>query len=101
MINEIIRLLEKKDRPFLSNIFYIISGIIMFAVLLLYILPFKFNVPLLNSMDIKLKLTNDELIVKITTIIVIVYIAIYVLRKILLRFSGKMDNNTFKNVFSN
>lgn len=101
MINEIISLLEKKDRPFLSNIFYIISGIIMFAVLLLYILPFKFNVPLLNSIDIKLKLTNDELIVKITTIIVIVYIAIYVLRKILLRFSGKMDNNTFKNVFSN
>lgn len=89
MISEIISILEKKDRPFLSNIFYIIGGIIMFVVFSLHVLPLKFNIPLLNNFDIKHKLTKDEPIIVITLFMIFVYFIVYVSRTVLLYFSKK------------
>lgn len=100
MISEIISILEKKDRPFLSNIFYIISGIIMFVVFSLYVLPIKFNIPLLNNIDIKHKLTKDEPIIVITFFMIFAYLIVYVYRTVLLYFSKNMSDTKYKIVFS-
>lgn len=72
----------------------------MFVVFSLHVLPIKFNIPLLNNIDIKHKLTKDEPIIVITFFMIFAYLIAYVSRTVLLYFSKNMSDTKYKIVFS-
>lgn len=95
MVNELVDILNDKNRPFLSNIFYVISGIVLFIGFMFFILPIEFNIALLNNMKIDQNITNSEPIIVITTVITILYIVVFILRKIYICCSNKLNDSTF------
>ena len=97
MINQIVELLEKKDRPYLSSIIYFICGIIMIIVSFIQVLPIKINIDYFNKIDFEAKLDDNSYIVILTLVLLILYVIMFVIRRVAIHFSNKLSDEIFNN----
>jgi len=97
MINQIVELLEKKDRPYLSSIIYFICGIIMIIVSFIQVLPVKINIDYFNNIDFEAKLDDNSYIVILTLVLWILYVIMFVIRRVAIHFSNKLSDEIFNN----
>ena len=66
-IKDVIDLLEKKDRPYASNIIYVICGLILITLYTIKDLQISIDSDFFNKVALREKLTDTSIIVQIAS----------------------------------
>lgn len=93
MLKEIFDIVEKKERPTLSKLIYLLTGMIMLTGIFLKIAPFKLSIPFLENLVNHIK--DNSAIVIILFWVWIIYIGSLVLRKVIIRCSSNVSDDDF------
>ena len=94
-IKDVIDLLEKKDRPYASNIIYVICGLILITLYTIKDLQISIDSDFFNKVALREKLTDTSIIVQIASTLWVAYITMYIIRYIFLRLSKKLSDEEF------
>ena len=104
MLNEfvkgIIKLLGKEKRPFVSTLSYLLCGLLGIVSLISIISPFHFSWSLIDGVEWNKPLTNNEMIVSFTFVILIAYLIVYILRKTIVYAFKNVKNSQLRVIYS-
>ena len=94
-IKDVIDLLEKKDRPYVSNIIYVICGLILITIYTIKDLQISINSDFFNKVSLREELTDTSDIVQIASTLWVAYITMCIIRYIFLYLSKKLSDEEF------
>ena len=94
-IKDVIDLLEKKDRPYVSNIIYVICGLILINIYTIKDLQISINSDFFNKVSLREELTDTSDIVQIASTLWVAYITMCIIRYIFLYLSKKLSDEEF------
>lgn len=92
LMEEGIELLKCKNKPALSVLLYIFSGMIGLLSIISLISPFHINVGFLDNIVWKDNIANDDLLIKITFQIVVICFIFKILGRTIINFYQKKTN---------
>lgn len=95
MLKEIFDIVEKKERPTLSKLIYLLTGMIMLTEIFLKIAPFKISIPFLENLVLVNHIEGNSPAVIILFWVWVIYISSLVLRKVILRCYSNVSDDEF------
>lgn len=97
----IIELLDRKDRPSVSTLIYLFCGFIEILCFISCISPVHFSWSLIDKVKWDSNLKSNDMIVKITFWILILYFMMYIIREITVRVFEGESNSKLRIIYAN
>ena len=101
MMKEFIDYLESKSSPSLSTLMYLISGFLLLICFITKITSFRMRISLVDNIEWKRNINNDDKIVEITFFIVLGYILFYIVRKKLVYIYQEETEIKLRSIYAN
>lgn len=94
------RFFEAKHKPYISILFYVLSGIIVGLCVVTLVVPFRCSTEFLDGIVWVANLSNESMIVRLTFGISLAYIIYCLVRRILVRLHQEAPGKKLKRIYT-
>lgn len=92
--------MDRKNRPYISVINYVVSGVLLVFTAFSLISPFKCSIKFLDNIDWTRDLSNDDPIIQVVFALSILYVIIYVIKRMLLWALSTTSTNVYNYTYA-